>query len=612
MNNTAITAGTQCPTCKQGEMVRRNGRRGPFLSCNRFPACRTSMDVTPSREENTSDWKQRAANRVARSGFDFTQMPVAASRITIMPGSDEQEAIWVAMLNGPEHLVVEAVAGSGKTWTMIQGCLRSKLRSIVYLAFNKHNATEAQLKLQASGCRNTTATTYHSWGYRAILNAFPGTQVDAHRVDGILETLRETRTTMLDAQWHSVCSTVRKLVSHAKNLLLANDETLRTSLEAVADHHGIEIVPATYTPAQQADMATAIWQLIPEVLELCKQVTGTIDYDDMPWLPVVLNLPFPACDMLITDEAQDLNPCQQAMAFAACPSGRIVIVGDSNQAIYGFRGADVDSIPNMTKRLEATDRGVKVLSLTYTRRCPASHVALAQALVPQIKALDTAPVGTVSEKSLGLAITEMKPGDLVVSRVNRSVVGVAYSLIRRGVRPIIRGRNIGEGLIALVNKLAGRSNTISIQELAKRLEKYDLNEQNRLGALGRKASNRLAAHKDKIDCLTEMLANVDTLADLRTHLDTLFAEFEPGKEPEAVVLGTVHRTKGLESSRVFIIDPELMPHPMAKEKWEQQQERNLLYVAVTRCKYEPGNAGELVFCGTRPAVLDLPQSAPLL
>jgi len=42
---------------------------------------------------------------------------------------------------------------------------------------------------------------------------------------------------------------------------------------------------------------------------------------------------------------------------------------------------------------------------------------------------------------------------------------------------------------------------------------------------------------------------------------------------------------------------------MAKEPWEYQQEQNLLYVAVTRCKYERDNAGELVFCGTVPQIL---------
>ena len=604
-------------------MIRRNGRRGPFLGCSRYPACRSTMDIAPSWDTyvgddpskeawtetpgrpvtSTPSWKDRAANRLTRSGYNPAES-VASLRMEMLPGSDEQEAIWDAMLNGTEHIVVEAVAGSGKTWTMIQGSMRAKLLRIVYLAFNKHNATEAQLKLSASGCRNVTATTYHSWGFRALLAAFPGLQVDAFRTENILDGMRElVSDSISQPMWNSVVSSVKKLVSFAKGAFLPLDETLKPSLEAIADYHGVEIVSGSFALSQQEDMRNAVWALVPKVLEACMEVVDTIDYDDMPWLPIMLNLPFPACDMLITDEAQDLNACQQAMAFAACPNGRIVIVGDRNQAIYGFRGADVDSIPNMTCALEQTQRGVRVLSLTYTRRCPATHVALAQTLVPQIKALDTAPLGTVTEMNLSLAISEMKIGDLVVARLNRSVVKVAYALIRRGIRPIIRGRNIGDGLIALVNKLIGRTGTCTIAELAKRIAKYDSNEQQRLGALGRKGAGRLDAHNEKIGCMIEMLANVTTAQNLRTQLETLFAEFEPGKEPAAVILGTVHRTKGLESSRVFIIDPDKMPHSMAKEPWEYQQEQNLLYVAVTRCKYERDNAGELVFCGTVPQIL---------
>jgi superfamily I DNA/RNA helicase len=44
----------------------------------------------------------------------------------------------------------------------------------------------------------------------------------------------------------------------------------------------------------------------------------------------------------------------------------------------------------------------------------------------------------------------------------------------------------------------------------------------------------------------------------------------------------VHRAKGLEAKNVFILKPELLPHPMAKQPWQQEQERNIKYVAFTR------------------------------
>jgi len=53
-----------------------------------------------------------------------------------------------------------------------------------------------------------------------------------------------------------------------------------------------------------------------------------------------------------------------------------------------------------------------------------------------------------------------------------------------------------------------------------------------------------------------------------------------------IILSSVHRAKGLEAERVFILKPELMPHPLATSEQELQQEMNIKYVAITRAKKE--------------------------
>jgi len=53
-----------------------------------------------------------------------------------------------------------------------------------------------------------------------------------------------------------------------------------------------------------------------------------------------------------------------------------------------------------------------------------------------------------------------------------------------------------------------------------------------------------------------------------------------------VKLSSVHRAKGLEANVVWILCPDLMPHPKAEQPWEQEQEMNLKYVAITRAKRE--------------------------
>jgi len=49
-----------------------------------------------------------------------------------------------------------------------------------------------------------------------------------------------------------------------------------------------------------------------------------------------------------------------------------------------------------------------------------------------------------------------------------------------------------------------------------------------------------------------------------------------------VQLSTVHKAKGLEAERVFILRPDLMPHPAAKSADDMQTEANVEYVAITR------------------------------
>jgi len=55
---------------------------------------------------------------------------------------------------------------------------------------------------------------------------------------------------------------------------------------------------------------------------------------------------------------------------------------------------------------------------------------------------------------------------------------------------------------------------------------------------------------------------------------------QPGRN--AVLLSTIHRAKGMEADRVFLLEPLLLPHPRATRTWEKEQEENLRYIALTR------------------------------
>ena len=55
---------------------------------------------------------------------------------------------------------------------------------------------------------------------------------------------------------------------------------------------------------------------------------------------------------------------------------------------------------------------------------------------------------------------------------------------------------------------------------------------------------------------------------------------------DGICLSTVHKVKGLEADRVFIVRPDLLPMTTVTKGWQVQQEKNLEYVAITRARME--------------------------
>jgi hypothetical protein len=264
----------------------------------------------------------------------------------------------------------------------------------------------------------------------------------------------------------------------------------------------------------------------------------------------------------------------------------------THNSLYGFSGADCDSLPNLQAALAATPRGCAARPLTVTFRCPRSHVALAQRLVPELEAWIGAEEGTVGTvKPEDLRIKGMlEAGDLVLCRKNAPLVALAFELIAAGVPARMRGRDIGKGLTALIDRLK----PADLNDLQVLLGDYLAAEVQRLEARNA-APSAVEAVCDRVGCLARLATQARTVEALRGFIMDLFAdESDAGK----VILSSVHRAKGLEADVVYILEPETMPLCHARMKpWERQQESNLLYVALTRSK------DQLYFAGQLPPLL---------
>lgn len=479
------------------------------------------------------------------------------------------------------HVIVIARAGTGKTTTSVgslnylrktpnvftpspqqqaifDAIAQETPESVHMVAFNKSIAMELEKRLPLG----VTASTMHSMGFSILRDdaRYRRTKMNQYAVENILEKLSGIGYRDMYKQKFPV-NEIKRLVELCKmNLIDPNDEDFNAQIDEVASHHEIEM-----------SKPELIVDMVRRSLLKSMETYHEISFADMIWLPVVMKMRCKKYDLLIVDEAQDLNRCQQALAKMC--SRRLVMVGDDRQAIYGFAGADCESIPRMIEELKETDRGVVVLPLTVTRRCGQAIVEEARKIVPEFEAHPSNGIGLVNTLPDAKFQETVKETDMVLCRVNAPLVSYCFRLLKEGRKARIQGRDIGQGLISLLKKMKAND----LPELVEKLEAWYDAETEKLMRKKFTSEAQMIALDDKKDCLMCFCDACESVDEVIRKIESIFTDSGSG-----VLLSSVHRAKGLESDHVFILQPNLMPHPMAKNEWQIEQEHNLRYVAITR------------------------------
>jgi superfamily I DNA/RNA helicase len=97
----------------------------------------------------------------------------------------------------------------------------------------------------------------------------------------------------------------------------------------------------------------------------------------------------------------------------------------------------------------------------------------------------------------------------------------------------------------------------------------------RLGKLTDAKAAKAELIRDQVATIIAIVDGLGSVAEIEPRVQSIFAD--TGKEGNnAVILSTVHKAKGLEWNRVFIICPTF--------KFKGGQEDNIKYVAITRAK----------------------------
>lgn len=487
--------------------------------------------------------------------------------------SQYQKAIFDYIQHEKGNLVVEAAAGSGKTYTLVKALsLIPQDKRVLMTAFNKDIVKELTKKVKEFP--NVEVRTLHGLG---MILTTRGLGIGGMKPEGYKYTQ------LIYNHWQDLTKTnINKLSRNARKSFVENTKKLvdfgRFYL-ATTRSEMIELMTKYDIPCVADEVDVAL-----KVMAIGGKNLDSIDYTDMIWMPHIYDLHLQECkyDFIMVDECQDLNVAERNLVLRCLKEGgRLIAVGDSNQCIYGFSGSDPDSF----RAIQSIPNTVSMpLSISY--RCPESVVKFAQNLVPSIEAKQGAEEGVILDC---VSLDDVHDGDMVLCRNNAPLLQVYCKLLEQGKRAYIRGSDVGKNLQNIVigthkdylhTNLKQDGVFIRLYEdlfnsRKAIMERYGISQEDAM------KHETIQAKLDMIRALEVLGADLTTTEELTKKIGDIFPKNDKG---EGIMLSTVHKAKGLEADNVFIACASLMPSKSALDEWQVQQERNLMYVAYTRAK----------------------------
>jgi superfamily I DNA/RNA helicase len=454
-------------------------------------------------------------------------------------------------------LLIEAVAGSGKT-TIIVECSKVAPESFqLFLAFNKRIVEELTERFPPSDSRvikTLNALGHGAWSsfikQRLNVSSKKSYSISMELAPKLKKADRKALNDLVAG-----AKTFGLVPKGARGMNTPIYEDCPESWQVIIDHYRIE--------SPNVELARAC------LLESINQAfQGVIDFNDQIYMSALWTASFTKYPLVFVDEAQDLNGLQhKILRKVLAPKGRLIAAGDRCQAIYGFRGALPRSMDILSDRF-----GMAELPLSVSYRCPKAVVAEAQKIVSHIEPHEDAPLGSVEDlefSDVGLSMFASEQSAAILCRTNAPLLDLAWQLFEARIPAHFMGRELESQMLTLLDKISGNRNLDKpalensiTRWLAKECEKNP------------KMKDRL---REKAANLRAIIKHATDTVSTKHIIESLFSV-----ENARVTLCTVHKAKGLEWPAVYIWRPDLMPHPNASGEYELDQENNMKYVAVTR------------------------------
>ncbi|RZJ70802.1 MAG: ATP-dependent helicase [Flavobacterium sp.] len=470
------------------------------------------------------------------------------------------------IINSTGHIKINAVAGSGKTTTIIEYArTRPSNSRILYLAFNKAVKVEAAGKFAAKGLHNVDVETAHSLAFRNIVmrSKYQVRNQDytTNEIAGILKLkgTGEKHSEFLIAN-HVLklisyfCNSDKPKVQHLNYLELAADEAAKTLF---AENYGYIVSQAR--------------------IFLGKMDRGEIEIThDFYLKKFQLQHPQLGFDYILFDEAQDASPAMLDIFLKQ--NATKVIVGDTHQQIYGWRYA-VNSLEKAN---------FKTYHLSTSFRFGQDIANLAMETLRLKNLLEPHRPMTILGKGSGKKIKS----NAVIARTNLGLLikAIEYVTERKNIRHIYFEGNINsytyaeEGaslydILSLHNKNYNqiKDPLISTMRDIKALKEY-------VEQTGDKQLSMMIELVEKYgNAIPGMIKAIKA-----KHVEN------KDKSKAEIVFSTVHRCKGMEYDAVLLADDFVTEEKVRRLREDKNalpedfdrmnEEINLLYVAITRAK----------------------------
>ena len=370
---------------------------------------------------------------------------------------------------------------------------------------------------------------------------------------------------------------------------------------------------------------------------------NAVDFDDLIFLSLqlfkdseVLNKYQKRFKWILVDEYQDVNAGQYQLIryFTGSDSGNVFAIGDPNQAIYGFRGADVRYI----RQFQSDYPQAAIYQLSQSYRCPANIIQASSNIIAgqsesflsgmpsdvkidiSSQATDKSEAESIARKidnliggasffSIDSNVTDNDENDTeyalsdiaILCRTRRQMPAIEKALNDHRIPYRIVGHEPffrQESVLSLISilKLIDMSDDDFFSEQIQERFKISLDDLNMFSSLQnpveivRKVTDKyFEKEKDskEIKRFTELCGNYRNLEELLEFLSLGQEADDYSSKGEYVSLMTMHASKGLEFEAVFIPGCEegLIPYSLFKfQDTDRPEEQRLLYVAMTRAK----------------------------